>query len=85
MAKQKTEEHVSLSRSEKVNLKLFSRGRAAYSSVRDLTKASGLSKKKAVQFSHAKTSYTKFGPLNRRFQRLQDFKYLLVAVDVVFL
>ena len=74
MPKRKTEELGSLSKSEKVSLnRLYSRGRAAYGSVRNLSKASGLSKKKVEQFLQTKTSYTKFGPPIRRFRRLQAF------------
>ena len=74
MPKRKTEELGSLSKSEKVNLnRLYSRGRAAYCSARNLSKASGLSKKKEEQFLLFKTPYTKFGPLIRRFRRLQAF------------
>ena len=41
--------------------------------MRNLSKASGLSKKKVEQFLQTKTSYTKFGPPIRRFRRLQAF------------
>ena len=88
MPKRKTEEHGSLSRSEKVSLKrLYSRGRAAYGSVRNLSKASGLSKEKVEQFLQTKTSYTKFGPPIRRFRRLQAFsKYIneIWCMDLAF-
>ena len=51
MPKRKTEELGSLSKSEKVSLnRLYSRGTAAYGSVRNLSKASGLSKKKVEKF-----------------------------------
>ena len=74
MPKQKTEELGSFSKSEKVSLnRLYSRCRAAYGSVQNLSKASGLSKKKVEQFLQTKTSYTKFGPPIRHFQRLQAF------------
>ena len=74
MPKRKTEELESLLKSEKVSLnRLYSRGGAAYGSVRNFTKASRLSKKKVEQFSQIKTSYTKFGPTIRRFRRLQPF------------
>ena len=78
MPKRKTEELGSFSKSEKVSLnRLYSRGRAAHGSVRNLSKASGLSKKKVEQFFQTKTSYTKFGPPIRRFRRLQAFsKYI---------
>ena len=78
MPKQKTDELGSLSKSEKVSLiRLFSIVRAAYASVRNLCKASGLSKKKVEQFLQIETSYTKFGPPIRRLGRLQAFsKYI---------
>ena len=69
MPKQKIEELGSLSKSEKVRLnRLYSKGRAAYGSIQNLSKASGLSKKKVEKFSQTKTSYTKFGPPIRSFQ-----------------
>ena len=68
MPKRKIEEHRFLSKSEKVGLnRLYSRGRAAYVSVRNLSKASGLSKKKVEIFSQIKKQYTKFGPPIRNF------------------
>ena len=74
MPKRKTEELGSLSKSEKVSInRLYSRVRAAYGSVQNLSKVSGLSKKKVEQVLPTKTSYTKFGPPIRRFQRLQVF------------
>ena len=78
MPKRNTEELGSLSKSENVSLNRFcSGGRAAYGSVRNLSKASGLSKKKLEQFLQTKTSYTKIGPPIRRFRRLQAFsKYI---------
>ena len=51
MPKQKIEELGSLSKSEKVRLnRLYSRGRAAYGSIQNLSKASGLPKKKVEKF-----------------------------------
>ena len=51
MPKQKIEELGSLSKSEKVRLnRLYSRGRAAYGSIQNLSEASGLSKKKVESF-----------------------------------
>ena len=74
MPKKKIEELGSLSKSEKVTLnRLYSRGRAAYSSIQNLSKASGLSKKKVEKFLQTKTSYTKFGPPIRSFRRLEAF------------
>ena len=70
----KTEELGSLSKSEKVSLnRLYSGSRAAYGFFGNLSKASGLSKKKVEQFLQTKTSYTKFGPPIRRFRKLQAF------------
>ena len=74
MPKQKIEELGSLLKFEKVRLnRLYSRGRAAYGSIQNLSKASGLSKKKVEKFLQTKTSYTKFGPPIRSFRRLQAF------------
>ena len=74
MPKQKIEELGSLSKSEKVRLnRLYSRGRAAYGSIQNLSKASGLSKKKVEKFLQTKTSYTKIGPPISSFRRLQAF------------
>ena len=74
MPKQNIEELGSLSKSEKVRLnRLYSRGRAAYSSIQNLSKASGLSKKKVEKFLQTKTSHTKFGPPIRSFRRLEAF------------
>ena len=51
MPRQKIEELGSLLKSEKVRLnRLYSRGRAAYGSIQNLSKASGLSKKKVEKF-----------------------------------
>ena len=51
MPKQKTEELRSLSKSEKVRLiRLYSSGRAPYGSIQNLSKASGLSRKKVESF-----------------------------------
>ena len=62
--------------------RLYSRGRAAYGSVRNLSKASGLSKKKEEQFLQTKTSYTKLGPLIRRFRSLQAFQNISIKFGV---
>ena len=63
MPKRKTEELGSLSKSEKISLnRLYSRGRAAYGSVRNLSKVSGFSKKKVEQFLQTKASYTNLVP-----------------------
>ena len=60
MPKQKIEELGSLSKFEKVRLnRLYSRGRAAYGSIQNLSKANGLSKKKEEKFLQTKTFQTK--------------------------
>ena len=59
MPEQKIEELGSLSKSEKVRLnRLYSRGRAAYGCIKNLSKASGLSKRNVEKFLQTKTSYT---------------------------
>ena len=81
MPKRKTEELGSFSKSEKVSLnRLYSRSRAAYGSVRNLSKASGLSKKKVEQFLQTKTSFTKFGPPIKRFRMLQAFSKYIIEI-----
>ena len=89
MPKQKIEELGSLLKSEKVRLnRLYSRGRAAYGSIQNLIKASGLSKKKVEKkILQTKTSYTKFGQPIRSFRRLQAFsKYIneIWCIDLAF-
>ena len=62
------------SKSKKVRRnKLYSRGRAAFSSIQNLSKASGLSKKRVEQFSQTRTSYTKF----QQSGVSEDFKFFL--------
>ena len=62
MSKQKIEQLGSHSKSEMERLnRLYSRGRAAYGSIQNLSKASGLSKKKVEKFVQTKTLYKKFG------------------------
>ena len=72
-AKQKTVELGSLSKSEKkVELNILSfRRRAAYGSVPNLGKASGLSKKTLEHFLQTQSSYKKFAPSINCFRRLQ--------------
>ncbi len=50
--------------------RLYKNGSTAYGSVASLSKASGLSRAKVVQFLHSKASYTKFYPVQRNFRRL---------------
>ena len=71
MPKAKNEEAGSLSSSEKVKLqRLYREGKAAYGSVQNLQKASGLSKKKVTDFLYRKNSYTKFRQAIRHFKRI---------------
>ena len=73
MPKRKTEDLGSHSKSEKVSLnRLYSRGRAAYGSVRKMSKASGLSKKSRTVFPNQDIVYEICPPI-RRFRRLQAF------------
>ena len=78
MSIRKTEDFGSLSKSEKVSLiKMCFWEKDAYGFLRNLSKASSLSKQKVEQFLQTKTSYTNFGPPIRRFQGLQPFsKYI---------
>ena len=69
MQKQKREEIGSLSKSEKVRINR-SRGRAAYGSIQNLSKAGGSSKKKVEHFARTKTLYAKLGPAIRHFRTL---------------
>ena len=56
--------------------RVYSSSRAAYGSIQNLSKASGLSKERR-KFLQTKISYTKFGPVITRFRRLQAFsKYI---------
>ena len=74
MPKAKNEEAGSLSKSEKAKLqRLYREGKAAYGSVQNPQKASGLSKKKVNDFLYRKNSYTKFRQANRHFKRLPAF------------
>ena len=50
---------------------MFSRRRAGYGSVRNLTHASGLSKNIVQKFLQTKISYTKFGSKIRCFENFQ--------------
>ena len=61
MPKAKTEGVGSLSKSEKAKLqRLYKEGKAAFGSVRNLQKASGLSRGKVISFLQTKNSYTKY-------------------------
>ena len=74
MAKLKIEEARSRSRSERQKpQRLYTQGRAAYGSVRNLVKASSLSVSKVRQILHSKTSHTKFTHATRNFKRMKAF------------
>ena len=60
-------------------------GRAAYGSIQNLSKVSGLSKKKVEKFLHTKISYTKFGPPVRRFRRLLKHNNEIWCMDLAFI
>ena len=73
-AKAKTEGVGSLSKSEKAKpQRLYKEWKAAFGSVRNLQKASGLSRGKVISFLHAKNSYTKYRQATRHFRRLPAF------------
>ena len=72
MPKRKTEELGSLSKSEKVSLnRLYSRGRSAYGSVRNLSKASGLSK---ISFYKPKHRIQNLVPQSDVFEGFKHFQ-----------
>ena len=74
MPKAKTEGAGFLSKSEKAKLqRLYRDGKAAYGSIKNIQKASGLSKKKIAYFLHSKDSYTKYRHATRHFKRLPAF------------
>ena len=73
MPKAKTEGAGFLPKSEKSKLqRLYRDEKAAYGSIKDLQKASGLSKKIAY-FLHSKDSYTRYRHAARHFKRLPAF------------
>ena len=77
MLKPKIEEDWSFSKSKRQKLhRLYTHGRAAYGSVRNLVKASNLSESKVRQFLHSKPSYTKFTLAARNFKRMKEFARL---------
>ena len=74
MPKLKIEEADSLSKYEHQKLqRVYTQSAAAYGSVRSLAKASRLPVSKVRQFSHSKTSYTKFTLAARKFKRMRAF------------
>ena len=86
MQGQKIEKFGSFSKSEKVRLnKLYSRGRAVYGSIQNLSTRSGLSKKKVETFLQTKTSLAKFGPPIRCFQKLQAFSKNINEIWCIYL
>ena len=89
MTNAKNEEAGSLSKSERAKLqRLYREGKAAYGSVQNLQKASGLSKKKVTGFLYRKNSYTKFRQASRHFKRLPAFAKLINeiwCIDLAFM
>ena len=89
MPKAKTEGVESLSKSEKANLqRLYKEGKAAFGSVRNLQKTSGLSRGKVISFLHTKNSYTKYRQATRHFRRLPAFAkriYEIWYLDLAFM
>ena len=74
MPKAKTEGLDFFQNLEKAKLqRLYRDGKAAYGSVKNLQKASGLSKKKVACFLRRKDSYTKYRHATRHFKRLPAF------------
>ena len=74
MPKAKTEAAGFLSKSEEAELqRLYRDVKAAYASIKNLQKASGLSKKKFAYFPHSEDSYTKYCHATRHFKRLPGF------------
>ena len=74
MPKLKIEEAGSLSKYERQKLqRLYTQGAAAYASVRNLVKASGLPVSKVRQFLQSKDSYKKFTLTARKFKRMRAF------------
>ena len=74
MPKAKTEGAGFLSKSEKAKLqRLYRDGKAAYGSIKNLQKASGLSKKKVAYLLHSKDSNTKHRHATRNIKRLPSF------------
>ena len=74
MPKAKTEGVGSLSKIENAKLQgLYKEGKAAVGSVRNLQKASGLSRSMVISFLHTKKFYTKNRQATRHFRRLPAF------------
>ncbi len=63
-----------LSSAERKQLQsLYASGAAAYGSVKNLQKSSGLSKEKVKQFMYNNDAYTKFHHIRKKFPRLKVF------------
>ena len=72
MPKLKIEKAGSLSKYERQKLqRLYTQGAAAYSSVRNLAKASRLPVSKVGQFLHSKDFYTQFTLAAQKFKRMR--------------
>ena len=88
MPRLKKEELGSLSKSERQNLqRLYTQGFAAYGSLRNLAKAAKLPPSNVREFSHSKTSYTRFSQATRKFKKkraLARFKNEIWSMDLAF-
>ena len=74
MPKLKKEEAGSLSKYERQKLqRLYTKGAAAYGSVRNVAKASRLPASKIRQFLHSNDLYTEFTLAARKFKRMKAF------------
>ena len=74
MSRVKKEGLGSLSKSERQKLqRLYRQGFVAYGSVRNLAKAAKLFPLKVTEFSHSRTSYTKFTQATRKFKTMRAF------------
>ena len=74
MPKLKIEEAGSLSKYERQKLqRLYTKGAAAYGSVRNLSKASRLPVSEVRQFLHSKDSYTKLTLAARKIKKTRAF------------
>ena len=72
MPSTKNQENGYLSLSDRLKLtRLYRKGPAAFGSIENLSKQSGLSRKKVAYFLHSKDAHTKFRNVRRKFKRLQ--------------
>ena len=68
--------------------KLYTKGSAAFGSIANLKKASGLPRSKVVQYHQSKAPYTKYKQFRKTFPRLKAVAYRrndIWSVDVVYM